>query len=69
MQPDYLKNIVLKWQVDRMQTQGEISLRFVDIENRKTRKNRRKLSMFRHSPNIIAKWSYFANTQGTIAKI
>ena len=45
MQPDNPRNIVLKLQVDCMKTQGDISLRILDIENRRTSKNQTKLNM------------------------
>ena len=35
MQLDYPRNIVLKLQVDCMKTQGELALRFLDIETEK----------------------------------
>ena len=42
MQSDYLRNILLLLQFDCMKTQGEIAPRFLDIDNRKTRKNQTK---------------------------
>ena len=53
MQPDYPRSIMLKLRVDCMKTKGEIAHRFLDIGNRKTRKNETKLNMFGYSPNII----------------
>ena len=60
--PDYSRNFVLKLQVDCMKTQGEIALRYLDIENRQSRKNQTKLNMFGHSPNLT-KLAFLSETQ------
>ena len=51
VKPDYPRNIVVKLQVDCKKTQREITHRFLDKENRKTRKNQTKLNNIR--PDLL----------------